>query len=348
MKLFELAMRMRRWTAVGIASLMAAGSVASAGAAQVIKLTTLAPKDHSFHRSLLKMGQTWRQISGGQVDLIVYPGGIQGGEAAMVDRMNINQVQAAMLTAVGLAEIEPDVSGLQNMPMMFRDFAEVDYVQSELRPRLEKQMRAKGYVVLFWADTGWVRFFSRSPAVRPDDFRRLKMFTWAGHSAQVDIMKESGFRPVPLETSDILVSLQNGLIDAVPNTPFYALYTQIYSVAPHMLEIAWAPLVGATVITSRAWDRIPAAWQPEFQKAAAAAGQEIRAAGRAEGDQAVRTMKEKWGLKVHAMTPEIEAEWRQLAEGIYPKIRGAIVPVEIFDEVQRKLATYRAERAGSP
>ncbi len=348
MKSFESARRMWRWTAGGIASVMVAGAVAAGGATQVVKLTTLAPKDHSFHRSLLKMGQTWRQISGGQVDLIVYPGGIQGGEAAMVDRMNIHQVQAAMLTAVGLAEIEPDVSGLQNMPMMFRDFAEVEYIQSQLQPRLEKQMRAKGYMVLFWADTGWVRFFSRNPAVRPDDFRRLKMFTWAGSSAQVDIMKESGFRPVSLETSDILVSLQNGLIDAVPNTPFYALYTQIYSVAPHMLEITWAPLVGATVMTSRAWDRIPAAWQPEFRKAAAAAGQEIKAAGRAEGDQAVQTMKEKWGLKVHTMTPEIETEWRQLAEGIYPKIRGPIVPAEIFDEVQQKLAEYRAKRSTAP
>ena len=47
------------------------------------------------------------------------------------------------------------------------------------------------------------------------------------------------------------------------------------------------------------------------------------------------------GLKVQSVTPEIEAEWRKLAEGFYPQIRGKIVPADIFDEVVRLLQEYR-------
>ena len=104
---------------------------------QTIRLTTLAPRGSSYHRAL------------------------QRGEPAMVERMAINQSQAAMLTADGLKAIEPAVAGLQLMPMMFRNFEEVDYIGEQLHPKLEQLMLDRGYVVLGWADAGWVRFFSR-------------------------------------------------------------------------------------------------------------------------------------------------------------------------------------------
>jgi TRAP-type transport system periplasmic protein len=51
----------------------------------------------------------------------------------------------------------------------------------------------------------------------------------------------------------------------------------------------------------------------------------------------------KRGLKVQRVSPEIEAEWRTLAEGAYPMIRGNMVPADLFDEVQRLLREYRAQ-----
>ena len=54
----------------------------------------------------------------------------------------------------------------------------------------------------------------------------------------------------------------------------------------------------------------------------------------------------KRGLRVHAVTPEVEAEWRREAEAAYPKIRGVIVPEDMFDEVVKQLKAYRAARAG--
>lgn len=312
-----------------------------------IKLTTLAPRDSSYHRALLRMGQAWRTASGGAVELIIYPGGIQGGESAMVERMRINQTHAGLLTAVGLSGIEPAVSGLQNMPMMFRNLDEVDHVAKELRPMLEKRLLAKGFLVLFWTDAGWVRFFSKQQVIRPNDLKPLKLFTWAGDSEQVDIMKSLGFNPVPLETADILPGLQTGLISAVPMPPSYALANQIYMEARHMLELNWAPLVGALVVTKRAWDRIPQPVQDQLLKTAVPAGNEIKLAARKEADEAVQTMQGKWGLTAHKAPPEVEAEWRTFAEAVYPRIRGQLVPADIFDEVRKILQDYRSARTGA-
>jgi hypothetical protein len=51
---------------------------------------------------------------------------------------------------------------------------------------------------------------------------------------------------------------------------------------------------------------------------------------------------QKRGLKVHEPTAEGVEQWRKEAEKTYPEIRGRIVPADIFDEVQRRLAEYRS------
>ncbi len=313
-----------------------------------IKMTTLAPRGSSYFDSLQKMGDEWQKISNGSVRLIIYPGGIQGGEAAMVDRMRIGQSQAGMLTAVGLAEIEPAVRGLQSLPMMFNSLEEVDYVGERLHPQLEKRLLEKGYVVLFWADAGWVRFFSKDAMITPDDLKKMKLFTWSGYPEQVDIMRAAGYNPVPLETGDILPGLQTGLIDVVPMPPFYALAQQIYIPAPHMLELDWAPLVGATVVTREAWEKIPQPLREKLMAAAVATGEEIKAAGRKESDEAVRTMQEKWGLQVHTVSPAVKEKWRRSVEKVYPQIRGRLVPADTFDEVVRLLKEYRGGESSAP
>jgi len=48
------------------------------------------------------------------------------------------------------------------------------------------------------------------------------------------------------------------------------------------------------------------------------------------------------GLTVIPVPPAAEAEWRTLSESFYPRIRGRMVPADMFDEVQRVLTEYRA------
>ena len=312
----------------------------AASAAPKLKLGTIAPVGTSYHKTLMAMGETWRKESGGTVDLNIYAGGKLGGEAEMVGLMKVDSLQAAMLTAVGLSEIETGVMGLQNIPMGFHNFDEVDYVGEKMRPMLEKRLAEKGFIVLFWSDAGWVRFFSNKPVTHPDDLKKLKLFAWSGFPAQVEIYKSAGFNAVPLETADIVPSLQTKLIDAVPVPPFFAMAGQMDTRAPNMVEINWAPLVGALVVRKETWEKIPEATRAKLMAAAQTAGKEIKAAGRKEMDESVAAM-EKRGLKVTKVTPEIEAEWRAAAEAVYPKIRGKLVPEDVFDQTLKFIKEYR-------
>lgn len=264
----------------------------------------------------------------------------------MARRMRIGQLQGALLSVVGLREIEPSISALQAMPLLFRTWEEVDYVREKMRAGMEKKFLDKGFVVLAWGDAGWVRFFSKEAAFRPDDYKKMKFFAWGSEPEQQAIMKSLGYTPVPLETADVLPAIQTGMISVVPSTPYFALATQIYNTAPHMLEINWAPIVGALVITKKAWDEMG----PEVQKAVAAssdkAGAQIRAKARQEVDDAVDAMKKR-GLTVNRPNAEQMREWNDLADKLYPRIRGSMVPADTFDEVMAHLKAYRASK-GKP
>lgn len=317
--------------------------VAAQPADKRLRIGTLVPKNSLYHRELMDIGETWRTAVGGNARYLVYTDGSQGGEAEMARRMRIGQLQGALMSVVGLREIEPSIAALQVMPLLFRSWEEVDYVREKMRAGMEKKFLDKGFVVLAWGDAGWVRFFSKDPAVRPDDYKRMKFFAWGSEPEQQTIMKSLGYTPVPLETSDVLPAIQTGMINVVPSTPYFALATQVYNTAPHMLEINWAPIVGALVITQKAWNDMGADAQQVVMAKSEKAGAVIRAKARQEVDEAVDAMKKR-GLTVHRPNPEQMREWNDLAEKLYPRIRGAMVPADTFDEVFTHLKAFRASQ----
>lgn len=334
--------RQRRWQKLASSALLALAALGSLpAAAQSLRIGTLVPKNSLYHRQLLEIGESWRAAQGSNGKYLVYPDGSQGGEAEMARRMRIGQLQGALLSVVGLREIEPSIAALQIMPLLFRNWEEVDYVREKMRPAMEKKFLDKGFIVLTWGDAGWVRFFSKEAALRPDDYKKMKFFAWGSEPDQQGIMKSLGYTPVPLETTDILPAIQTGMINVVPATPYFALATQIYTSAPHMLEINWAPIVGALVVTKKAWNEMSPATQDALRSASEKAGIQLRAKARQEVEEAVDAMKKR-GLVVHRPNAEQMKEWTALAEQLYPRIRGTMVPAETFDEVMAHLKTYRA------
>ncbi len=330
--------KLSKWAALLLAGVLATSALA---ADKQLRIGTLATKNSLYHRQLMELGEAWRTAQGGNAKYLVYPDGSQGGETDMVRRMRIGQLQGGLLSVVGLREIEPSIAALQNMPLMFKSWEEVDYVREKMRPAMEKKFLDKGFVVLAWGDAGWVRFFSKEPAVRPDDFKKMKFFAWGSEVEQQEIMKSLGYTPVPLETGDILPSIQTGMINAVPSTPYFALATQIYTTANNMLELNWAPIVGALIITKKAWDELTPEGQAAVREAGAKAGVQLRAKARQEVDDAVEAMKKR-GLKVNKPNAEQMQEWNTLADNLYPRVRGKMVPADTFDEVVGHLKAFRA------
>jgi TRAP-type C4-dicarboxylate transport system substrate-binding protein len=297
------------------------------------------------------MGERWKAISNGNVKLTLYAGGVMGDEPDTVNKLRVKLIQAVALTGAGMGEIEKGVAALQ-IPMMFDSYEELDYVRDRLAPVLEKRIEANGFVVLNWGDAGWVYFFSDKPMPHLDDLRKLKMFSWAGSNDELELWKANGFRPVALAATDIQMGLKTGLIDVIPTTPLYALWNQCFTLAKYMTDIKWAPLVGATLVSKAVWEKIPEAQRGPMLQAARESGQQLRSSIREMGDKAIGVMTD--GLKgmkidkliiVHADDATI-ADWHKQTEAVYPKMRGKIIPADLFDEARRLDQEYRAKKGG--
>ncbi|HEU0105450.1 MAG TPA: TRAP transporter substrate-binding protein DctP, partial [Vicinamibacteria bacterium] len=215
---------MKTWRrgAVRVAGAALAAMIVSAapvGAQPVlVKMATLVPDGSSWHLILKETGDKWRTLSNGSVTVRLYAGGVAGDDPDVVRKMRLGTLNAGVLTSVGVAEIDKSVYAL-GVPMMYDSYEEVYYVLDKMRPRLESSLESRGFVVLNWADGGWVHFFAQKPVAVPDDLKALKLFSWAGDATSVDLWKSAGFNPVPLPATEIATALQTGLVNALGCPP---------------------------------------------------------------------------------------------------------------------------------
>lgn len=330
-------------TALALALATATAIAPAQAATATLRIATVAPAGSSFHKSLQQLAAEWQRAPGGGVALDIFPG-TQGGEAQIARRMRVGQIQGAMLTANGLGQIEKDATALQLMPMMFNDWNEVDYVREALRDRLEGRLLEAGYVVLFWGDAGWARFFSTRPIQSAADIKSMRVYADGSDPEAFALMRDY-YTPVPLDPDKILLGLRNGMIDAVPVPAFLANFMQIAGQAPYMLDMRWAPIVGAMIVTRRAFEALPAETREYMLRTGREAGRRIREQARAEDEAAVAAMQGKQGLKVVQFAPGAEAEWRREVERMYPQIRGRVVPEGIFDAAVAARNAYRTGQA---
>ena len=303
-----------------------------------LKLGTLAPDHSSWDNILREMGDKWQKAG---VKLEIYGNGVLGDEPDIINKMRIGQIQVSVVTVVGLAKIDKALEVL-SIPMLYKDYAESDYVRAKMQPILEKRLEEKGFKVLNWGEAGWVYFFGKTPILTPDDLKKMKLFIWGDDPDTMDIWQSAGYSPIPLAATDILPNLQTGMINCFDTTPIAALSFQWFALAKHMTNMKWCPLVGATIITTKAWDKIPVSSRPAILKAAAVAGKGFRDDIRVNSEKAVSVMKEH-GLEVHDITPDQYTQWEKLFESVYPQISGKIVPPDIMKMAVQYRDEYRAK-----
>ena len=336
-------MTTKGWSRTLALGLLAWGLAAGSALAQpiLVKMTTLVPDGSSWHLILKETAEKWKTLSGGRVVVRLYPGGVAGDDPDVVRKMRLGTLNAGVLTAVGMAEIDRSVYAL-GVPLMYSSYEEVYAVLEKMRPRLEANLEAKGFVVLNWADGGWVHFFSQKPVATPDDLKAMKLFSWNGDSQSLDIWRSAGFNPVPLPATELATALQTGLVTALGSPPQVAVISQYYTHARNMTDLPWQLLLGATIINKSTWEKIPADLRPALLEAAREAGRRLQDEIRKSGDRDVEAMKKR-GLNVVKVDPKARELWQKTAESLYPRVRGTLVPADAFDEALRLRDAYRKQ-----
>jgi TRAP-type C4-dicarboxylate transport system substrate-binding protein len=323
-----------------VAGLTAGFAALPARAEVVIKLGTVAPDGSPWHRKLKELADIWEKDSNGQVKLRIYPGGVAGDEGDMIRKMGVGQLQAAAVTFLGLRDVDASMQAM-GTPGMVTTEAEVACVMKKVTPTYEKLLADKGYVVLAWGDMGWAYFFTGRPVRTPEEAKGLKIFAWSGDPGAAEAWRKGGFQPVTLSVNDMTTSLATGMIDSFTNSPIVAFTARWYERVKYMPDVPWGRLIGATVVSADAWNKVPAELRPKLLESARRIGGDVNTAVAKMGASAIKAM-EKNGLKILKLNDAERKAWTQLAEASWPVIRGKVVPEAAFDQVKRARDECRA------
>ena len=307
-------------------------------AQRALRFGSVAPASSLFDKALKSMATEWERATDGRHKMRVQPMG-QGSEATIVRLLKAGTTQAAALTASALGELDESFNVL-TIPFFFESDAETRHLLDVLRPRFERALEAEGLILINWGNVGWAHLFSADPVRSLADLKKTKLYTSAGDDRTVQWYRQNDFDPVPLEINDVPMGLNTGLINAFPSPPYVAMLARYYRPAPHMLDLPLGPLVAATVMSARAWERLSQA----DQEALLAAGKRVEEAlwvdvPRQDSD-AVAEMKAR-GLTVTTLDGAAVNEFRRVADDMTASMRGGLVPSDIFDLALRERNDFR-------
>ena len=314
-------------------------------AAVTIKLATLVPERSVWGNVLRDMGAEWKEVTDGNVVLRIYPGGVAGDDPDVVRKMRIGQLHAGTLTLAGLSEIDNSFN-LFSVPMFFESYEEYFYVLEQLEPTLREILAKKGFELLHWGHGGWIHLFAIEEVISVDDLKDLKLFVWAGSDKLVRWWKDSGYHPVPLAFTDVPTGLQTGMIEAMPNTPLAALSFQYFRNTPFMLEMGFGPFLGATLVTTKAWDKIGDEDRKAILASSDKAAERFRTEVPSQDTKAIAEMKKRGLTVTPADNPAVQAAWRTEAQKFAREMRETFVPPDLYDMAIKARDDYRG-RAGS-
>ena len=186
-----------------------------------IKLATMAPDGSSWHELLKDLAQSWKEVSNGQIDLRIYAGGVAGSETVMMKLLGINNYHAALVSSLGLGSI--DRSPLVfTIPRMLRTNEELETAMEIMAPELGRRLEEKGYVVLGWADAGWIKFSGLARFTMGDgagtDVLRIPAGGILELSGQVRLQFKTSGTPAQASIAGSFVASDSGSAKSAPRS----------------------------------------------------------------------------------------------------------------------------------
>jgi TRAP-type C4-dicarboxylate transport system substrate-binding protein len=333
-------MRLVHAVAAVAVGFLAFAPVASAQKVSEFKIASLAPKGSSWAKALEKGARIIEEGTSGRVKVKFFFSGSQGDERDVVRKMKLGQIDGSAITATGMGLIKGDVRVLE-LPFLFKNDKELDYVRDKMAPDFEKQFADAGYVLLAWGDVGWTHLYSNIEVKSKAELAQTKMWAWTDDPIVRTFFKRLGVNGVPLGVPDVLPSLQTGLINACYGSPLAAVALQWYTKVKFATSTPINYSIGALVLRKEAFNQLSPEDQQVVMTAGREMGAELKKAIRRDNERAKKAM-EGSGIKFVATPDAFIAELDKEGKGVWDELSGGkLYASDLLEKVKKHLADVR-------
>lgn len=223
---------------------------------KTIKLAHSLDINHSVHKAMVKMGKDLLQISGGKLQLEIYPSQQLGTERECIELLQIGSLDMTKVS-VGVMENFAPRMKVFGLPYLFRDkqhsfnVLDGEIGQSLLNDGTKYWIKGLGYY-----DAGSRSFYTKSkPINTPKDLNGLKIRVMESVTA-MDMVKSLGGSPTPISWGELYTSLQQGVVDGAENNPPSFYLSRHYEVCKYYSLDEHTVLPDVLIIGTHIWDKL--------------------------------------------------------------------------------------------
>ena len=308
----------------------------------LIKFASLAPDGSTWMNIMREFDKAIREQTKGDLGFKIYPGGVAGDEKDVLRKIRLGQLHSAGFTGVGLGEVNPEVR-IFDSPFLFQNYDEVDFIQQKFFDRFAQGFEKNDYILLGWADVGFVYVYTNTPVRKLADMKDVKMWMWEGDPVAEATFKSLGISPIPLSIIDVMTSLQTGMVNGVYTSPLAIIALQWFTKVKYMMELPLADAAGAVLISRKMFDKIPAQYQEILVTNAKTYFNKLMKLSREDNARSIEALK-KNGIQLVPSPSEDQLKLfhekgkearRMMAEKLYP--------LELVEEVEQALIQYRKQ-----
>ncbi len=225
--------------------------------AMELRISTLLPDGTAEVRALRQASNQISAETDGRVSLRLFPGGVMGDDDAIERRIRAGQVHGALVQSGALSGSFRDIQIL-NAPFIIEDYAEVDHLRAVFSEDMEQGLKAQGIHTFGFIDGGFAYVMSREPARSVEDLRNSRVWLPANDNFSIQVARAFGVSPTVLGISEVLTSIQTGVVDTIIAPATAALTLQWFSRLDYVTDMPLIYTFATLYIHERYMSRLSA------------------------------------------------------------------------------------------
>ncbi len=269
-----------------------------------------------------------------------------GPEESYFNAMRRGRIQLSAVSGQAIGTAIPEYAVLR-APYLFDSFEELAFIyDTYLTGFLSNLFHEKDIVHLQWAANGWENLYAQKPVLLPGDIEDYRIRVPLEPNAAL-FFGAAGADVIQIPFTDIIQSLQTGLIDGGESTTLMYVQAGIFSEAPHLTRTQHGFSIAVYTANKKWFDGLSPDTQHVFRDAYIAAEEAFPILEQQTNEMLALTSSQ--GVIVHDLNPQQRQQWRsataRAVDQIITQVGGQAT--EFYDLVMEGKKDYTNRRLES-
>lgn len=209
---------------------------------------------HPVSVAMDSMAASVEKISGGQLNVKIYPSQQLGSERELLELVQIGTIGMTKISGATLENIVPPVR-VFSLPYLFRDDEHYRTVtEGDIGRELLEAGAEYGLKGIAYYEAGRRSFYTKDrPIMTPDDLAGMKTRVIPSVMA-MQFIQTLGGSPTPLAYGELYTAFQGGIVDAAENNPPSFYTSRHYEVTNYYTLNEHTAIPDFLVIGTQVWD----------------------------------------------------------------------------------------------